>query len=283
MCRFTFYMGADISLASLITEPENSLIHQSFDAHEREEPLNGDGFGLAWYAPDHDEPALFKSVTPAWSNRNLRDLARVIRSRCVMGHVRAATQALEVSEANCHPFRRGRHLFMHNGDIGGFDRLRRPIVDALSDRAFGALHGSTDSEYFFGLLMDSIREMDVHDVTTLAEAVQRTLRHVLTLSREHGVDEHTYLNAVITDGARAVACRFTTDVRENADSLYLATGRGFRCRDGVCSLVHDTGEVDAVLVSSEPLSGHEAWTSVPVNHMVLVASDLSTRTLAMEV
>ncbi|MFQ5353611.1 MAG: class II glutamine amidotransferase, partial [Thermodesulfobacteriota bacterium] len=61
MCRFVLYLGEDVALNSLITEPENSIIHQSFHSHERAEPLNGDGFGVAWYAPEvGEEPAVFK-------------------------------------------------------------------------------------------------------------------------------------------------------------------------------------------------------------------------------
>ena len=71
-------------MSSLITEPENSLIHQSFDSREREEPLNGDGFGVAWYPQDgHRDAALFRSITPAWSNQNLRHIARAVKSGCV--------------------------------------------------------------------------------------------------------------------------------------------------------------------------------------------------------
>ena len=80
MCRFTFYRGAPLALSALLTEPDNSLIHQSFHSHEREEPLNGDGFGVAWYSWGHAEPAVFRSVTPAWSNGNLRELARVVET-----------------------------------------------------------------------------------------------------------------------------------------------------------------------------------------------------------
>ncbi len=105
MCRFTFYMGKPLQLSALITEPSNSIIHQSFHSHEREEPLNGDGFGLAWYVKGHSEAALFKSISPAWNNSNLIDIARVTTSSCILAHVRAATQQLEVSETNCHPFR----------------------------------------------------------------------------------------------------------------------------------------------------------------------------------
>ncbi len=57
MCRFALYLGSPIHVSSLITDPANSIIHQSFHSHEREEPLNGDGFGLAWYVPElTDEP-----------------------------------------------------------------------------------------------------------------------------------------------------------------------------------------------------------------------------------
>ncbi len=152
VCRFTFYRGTPIALSSLITEPTNSLIHQSFHSHEREEPLNGDGFGVAWYADGRPEPALFRSITPAWSNRNLRELAAVVRSSCILAHVRAATQQTDVMEPNCHPFKRGGIAFMHNGDIGGFRKLRRPLIDSLSDAAYQGIAGSTDSEHFFARL-----------------------------------------------------------------------------------------------------------------------------------
>ena len=94
MCRFVLYLGQEIGVDSLVTEPKNSIIHQSYHSHEREEPLNGDGFGVAWYVPGHDEPALFRNVTPAWNDINLLHLARVTRTRCVLAHVRAATRAM---------------------------------------------------------------------------------------------------------------------------------------------------------------------------------------------
>ena len=68
MCRFVLYRGAEISLASLLTEPEHSLIKQSIHSREREEPLNGDGYGVAWFAPAPPHaPVVFKEVSPAWN------------------------------------------------------------------------------------------------------------------------------------------------------------------------------------------------------------------------
>ncbi|MDH5608972.1 MAG: class II glutamine amidotransferase, partial [Cyclobacteriaceae bacterium] len=173
MCRFTFYQGRPIRIGSLITEPKHSLINQSYDALERDEPLNGDGFGLAWYNHQlSDEPALFKSVSPAWNNTNLLELSKLIESPCIMAHVRAATQGLGVMEVNCHPFKWGKYVFMHNGDIGGFSALRRPLLNSLSDEAFRHLRGSTDSEHFFCLLMDElIRLKELEPADRLASAM----------------------------------------------------------------------------------------------------------------
>ncbi|MCL4778130.1 MAG: class II glutamine amidotransferase [Gammaproteobacteria bacterium] len=276
MCRFTFYKGKPLALSALLTEPEHSLIHQSAHARERDEPLNGDGFGVAWYAEGHDEPALFRSVTPAWSNQNLRELARVTTSHCVLAHVRAATQGLQVGEPNCHPFRRDRLAFMHNGDIGGFSLIRRPLLALLSDSAFAAIRGTTDSEHFFALLCDEVQRGTDASSRGLAAAFNRALLTVRSLVRRHAPGEHIYLNAVLTDGAAAVACRYTTDTPENADSLYTNRGRRYVCEGGVCRML-DPGEQNgsAIMISSEPLSGDGGWEAVPLNHLLRIEPDLS--------
>ena len=148
MCRFVLYLGPSLPLADLLTRPEHSLIHQSFHSHERVEPLNGDGFGVAWFCPNHgQEPAVFRSVTPAWNNRNLVELARVTESECILAHVRAASPGLPVIETNCHPFSAGPYAFMHNGVVAGFQEMRRKLLARLSDDAFSAIRGSTDSEH----------------------------------------------------------------------------------------------------------------------------------------
>jgi ergothioneine biosynthesis protein EgtC len=275
MCRFTFYKGKPLLLSALLTEPEHSLIHQSFQAREREEPLNGDGFGVAWYAEGHDEPALFRSVTPAWSNQNLRELSRVTASHCVLAHVRAATQGLQVGEPNCHPFRRDRLAFMHNGDIGGFSAIRRPLLEQLSDESFNAIRGTTDSEHFFALLCDELQKCDAGS-RGMAEAFNRSIARVLQLVQQHAAGAHVYLNAVVTDGDSAVACRFTTDEPANADSLYTNRGRRYVCEGGVCRML-DPGEQNgsAIMVSSEPLSGDSGWDSVPLNHLVRIEPNLT--------
>lgn len=83
MCRFLGYLGSEILLADLISNPANSLIRQSYKSKERSEPLNGDGFGVGWYSPAiSNEACVFTSITPAWNNRNLLNLVEHIRSPC---------------------------------------------------------------------------------------------------------------------------------------------------------------------------------------------------------
>ena len=141
MCRFALYLGPKVTLSSLVTEPAHSIIRQSYESRERE-PLNGDGFGLAWYVPElSDRPALFCSISPAWNNPNLEDVARVSQSSCVLAHVRAASPGLPVTQLDCHPFAWRDLAFMHNGYIAGFQRLKRRLLASLSDEAFYLVKG----------------------------------------------------------------------------------------------------------------------------------------------
>ena len=272
MCRFTFYSGRPITLGSLITEPAHSLIHQSFESREREEPLNGDGFGIAWYAEEvSNEPARFRSITPAWSNQNLSELARVVKSPCILAHVRAATQHIAVTETNCHPFKHGRWSFMHNGDIGGFNRVRRPMLAQLSDASFALIGGTTDSEHFFALLLDELRREDnPHSVVAMALAMTRALQKTADLVEKHAPGEFIYLNAALSDGEHSITVRYTTDAPEHASSLYLNQGHRYVCEDGVCWMVEPEDEDGTVIVSSEPLSSEPSWRSIKSNSMVLI-------------
>ncbi|HVS64861.1 MAG TPA: class II glutamine amidotransferase [Thermoanaerobaculia bacterium] len=284
MCRFVAYLGPPISLASLLTEPRNSLIRQSTHAAERAEPLNGDGFGLAWYDRDVGiEPGIFRSTTPAWANENLRDLARMVSSRCLFAHVRAASQASSVAELNCHPFRWGRYAFMHNGDVGGFPRVRRTLVSELSDESFAAIRGSTDSEHVFALFLDALSEREARQQPDdLARAIERTVGRILELTRRHAAGESSDLNLAVTDGESIVACRYTDDPEEEGESLYVHVGQRYECVDGICRMVDPETRGGAVIVSSERLSDDDGWRPIPRNHLCLIGGDGTARLEPLE-
>src|SRR6516165_10558707 len=132
MCRWIAYRGETIPLEQYVTAPAHSLVVQSQRALESTAATNGDGFGMGWYG-EHAEPGLYREVRPAWSDENLRYLCRHIQSHLYFAHVRAAT-GTPITRPNCHPFACGRWLFMHNGMIGNWGRLRRR-VEALIPNA----------------------------------------------------------------------------------------------------------------------------------------------------
>jgi len=285
MCRFVLYLGPEITVSSLVTEPVNSLIHQSFHSHEGTEPLNGDGFGVAWYVPAISEvPALFKDITPAWNNLNLLNLARVTRSSCLLAHVRAASPGLPVIQLNCHPFVQGPFAFMHNGRIGGFRSLRRALADRLSDSAFNAISGSTDSEYLFALFLDNFNRLNgANDGSAaMAEALAASINEVEQLKKEAGVEEPSTLNLAVTDGRGAAVSRYISRGDERANSLYLHRGAEYTCRTGRCLMEAADRGRGAVLIASEPLSEDEGWRAVPPNSMVITGSDLQVTTVSLD-
>ncbi|HEX5048199.1 MAG TPA: class II glutamine amidotransferase, partial [Gammaproteobacteria bacterium] len=262
-------------LSSLLVDPAHSLIRQSTSSREREEPLNGDGFGVGWYARElAPEPAVFRSITPAWNNRNLQNLARVVASDCVLAHVRAATQSSGVNEANCHPFRWREFLCMHNGDIGDFRLVRRKLLASVGDEAFGNVYGSTDSEHFFALYIDSWLASDDPDpALRMARSLSRAIARTLDLVRDAGAGSPSYLNVAISDGEHAVVSRFTDDAENAPESLYYFSGSLYPSVTGSPSAAARA----SVTVSSERLTADAGWEEVPSGLIIVLGRNRAPR------
>ena len=271
MCRFAAYLGHPLRLSQLITEPEHSLIQQSFHARERPEPLNGDGFGVAWYVPEiSPNPALFKEITPAWNNENLRELSRVTQSRCILAHVRAASPDSSVQRLNCHPFSAGPLAFMHNGYLAGFSSWRRRLLGELSDAAFEVLSGSTDSEHAFALFCDFywLRQQQT-PLERLADSMLDMIRRLEQLRREAGIVQSSFFNVVVSDGDHLVACRYASRSEDAPASLHYTSGSNLRCEQGKIKLDMDESDPDVVMIVSEETGPGFCWSEVPPQHLVL--------------
>ena len=288
MCRFMLYLGPSVRLSKLLIEPEHSLILQSMRSKERKEPLNGDGFGVGWYAPRLSrDPAVFHSVTPAWSNRNLRELARVIASPCVLAHVRAATPGFGVDLVNCHPFAWRRHLLMHNGFIAEFPRLRRALLATVADEAFNLVRGATDTEHLFAVFVDELLRAEAaparatEAAQALGECLARTLQRLVRVSAQVGVQAPHYLNLAVCNGQQAAVCRFTTDPASAGDSLYLLRGNLYETTAAEFGQREREERDEALIVSSERLTAARAWTAVPRNQLVLLERGQAPRLLAL--
>lgn len=210
MCRWVAYMGSPLALDEVIVKSARSLVHQSRHAREGAEAMNGDGFGIGWYG-DAPEPGLFRSIGPAWNDRNLLDVARLTRSGLFFGHIRAST-GTTVQQTNCHPFRHGRWLWMHNGLIRDFVRIKRELTLAVDPALYPFIEGSTDSELMFYLALTFGLQNDP------PTAVARMVGYVETLGRRHGTEHPVQMTVATSDGRSIWAFRYSSE--GSSRSLY---------------------------------------------------------------
>ncbi|MEQ8348995.1 MAG: class II glutamine amidotransferase [Sneathiellaceae bacterium] len=273
MCRFLAYKGRPLLMADLLVRARNSLIVQSQNAHMWNKPVNGDGFGVGWF-PLHDdpEPGIFRSVEPAWSNANLNSLAHKVVSHCFFAHVRDATAGSPVSQLNCHPFSWGRLVWMHNGALEEFDRMRRPLTQRLSDRAYDWITGSTDTELAFALFLDRLGFVADPDAALLSRTMTATIAELLEIRRGLGIVSPCFMNFAVSNGRDLVATRFVSDPAREPHSLYSTTGALQLDENGRFRVMRaETGAPDSVIVASEPLTAFESdWEPVPPNTLVQV-------------
>lgn len=279
MCRLLAYIGTPIIIDKLLYQPKNSLINQSTNARELEEPLNGDGFGIGWYVPEvNNEPVNFVSVYPAWNNRNLRNLAPKIKTGCLIAHVRAASVG-DVSESNCHPFQFKNVLMMHNGGIENFAAIKRQIRKPLSDELYNWIKGQTDSEHIFAYMLNYLfKNHKTVSPEAVVDALEHTFSQLKVMMELNNIKEAAYLNMVVTNGLFIVGTRYVTDPHEDALTLYHSEGSRYVCEDGVCRMLDPEERDQAVLVVSEKLTDvSKDWKEVPKNHFVIVDQTLEVK------
>ena len=252
MCRWTAYFGDPIYLEDVILTPSHSLIRQSLHCREGASATNGDGFGVGWYG-DRDEPGLYREVLPAWNDMNLRNLSHQLKSRLFFAHVRAST-GTATTRANCHPFAHGKWLFMHNGQIGDYEKVRRTLEGRLDDRFYTARLGTTDSELMFLLMVQNGLDHDP------AGAIVATIAEISGICSQCGIDAPFRLTICLSDGRGLYACRHATD--NQPPSLYWRkTGRG-------------------TFIVSEPIDGElDCWHKVPADTLLTLNGGLDMQPL----
>jgi len=278
MCRFICYKGPDLLLADLLYRPENSLIRQSFHALDRPEPLNGDGFGVGWYEPQISAtPCALTSIMPAWSNQNLRRLSYHVKSHCFFAHVRAASPGMRVSDLNCHPFQYGRYLWMHNGSISDFHRIKRRLRASLPDAIYESIQGTTDSEHAFGVFLNMLGDTERNcSARDLGKALVQTIEQLEKWTAETGPAGPSYYNFAVTDGLSVAAVRYASDPKVEPASLYCSVFGKYICDEGIAKLLECDVSERSVVIASEQLTPETShWHRVPPNHLVLVHPDLT--------
>ncbi|EKM61102.1 uncharacterized protein PHACADRAFT_134287 [Phanerochaete carnosa HHB-10118-sp] len=288
MCRFVIYKGtAPVQLCHLLTRPCHSIINQAFDSRLRldhRRPINGDGFGVGWYDCIYDEelgkqPCIFTSVTPAWNNINLQRLAEKIKSPLVFAHVRATT-AGTLSLDNCHPFQFGKFMFMHNGGIAEFPKIKRQLQSYLSDEIFDMVSGNTDSQWSFALFLSKLPDphADIVPPEVLRQAMLDTIAHINMLTEEAGITEPSLLNFCVTDGESVIATRYISSRQDEAASLWFSSGTTFSefADGGHYKMTKMDKRENIIMIASEPLTFEKAdWMEIRTNHMVVITPKMN--------
>jgi glutamine amidotransferase len=254
MCRWLAYSGTPLLLDELLYKPAHSLIDQSLHSKLGVETTNGDGFGIGWYS-DEPEPALFKSIEPAWNDRNLRELAGHIRSGLVFAHIRAST-GTPVQQTNCHPFRHGNWLWMHNGSIARFHDVKRELLLAVDPSLYLDIEGSTDSEAFFFLALTFGLKDDP------PAAVAQAVGFIEEVGKRNGIEYPIQMTVATSDGKTIWGFRYSTEGKSRSlfYSTLVETLRQQHPEVAVLQKVSD----ETRLVVSEPLGDLEgAWNAVP--------------------
>ena len=262
MCRWLAYSGDPIPLEALIVQRKYSLIDQSLHSRLGATTTNGDGFGVGWYDGVRAEPALYRSVHPAWNDRNLRELASHVSSPLFFSHIRAST-GTAVQETNTHPFRYGRWLFMHNGAVREFPRVRRDLIMAIDPELIPAMEGSADSEVLFLLALTFGLEDDA------VTALERMVGLVEDVGEAHGVEHPIQMTVAATDGVRIIAARYSSEGESR--TLYFSTDAGaLKQRYADDDRIQQLSD-EARAVVSEPLGDLEGvWNAVPESTIGIV-------------
>ena len=243
------YLGPPVSLESVVSAPEHSLVRQSYaPRHQRHGRVNADGFGVGWYDRTvRVEPARYRSDRPIWSDRSLASMAGLVRAGAVLAAVRDATPPAAVEESGSPPFTSGPWLFAHNGAVAGFAdgaavALRRRIVPARR----AGIEGASDSEVVFALVLDAL-DAGADAGGALAAAVAAV--ESVAPAR---------LNLVLTDGV-AVAASACGDTLFLLDDPWSGERRG-----------------RATVLASEPYDDDPRWVTVPDRSIVCVSAGGAT-------
>lgn len=196
MCRHLGWLGDPVSVSSLILEPANGLLVQSYSPRRQKHGLlNADGWGVGFF--DGAAPCRWRSAAPLWGDASLASVAPALRSGCVVAAVRSATVGMPIEPSASAPFTDGAWLLSHNGVV---DRAVLPVsrsAESTVDSAILAAH-------IFAEGLDNLAD----SVRTVGEA-----------------DPSARLNILVANGSRMLATVWgdTLSVLRRPDGVVLAS------------------------------------------------------------
>jgi glutamine amidotransferase len=255
MCRWLAYSGSPVLIEELLYKPEHSLIDQSRHARLGVDTTNGDGFGVGWYGEGAQTPAVFRSIEPAWNDRNLREVAGHVHSPLFLAHIRAST-GTAVQQTNCHPFRHAGWLWVHNGLVRDFHLIKRDLALAVDESLYADMEGSADSEMLFYLALSFGLEEDP------PRAVEKMVGFVEEVGRRHGTEHPIQMTIGTSDGESLWAFRYSSEGKSR--TLYYSTDlRTVRELYPDRQHLQEVSDETRIVVSEPLVDLPGAWNEVP--------------------
>lgn len=238
MCRHIAYLGPEVPLRRVLSEPPHSLHRQSWDPRmQRHGTVNADGFGVGWYAAGDPRPARYRRAGPIWADASFADLARVVRSGALLAAVRDTTDGSASDESAVAPYGEDRWLFSHNGAVTGWPGTVAELAGRLPPGELLALEARCDTALVWALVLHRLR-----GGASLGDALAETVGEIAALAPAR-------LNLLLTDGDTIAATTW-------GDTLW-----------------HRLEAGSHVVVASEPFDDEPGWIPVPDRSLVLATPD----------
>jgi gamma-glutamyl hercynylcysteine S-oxide hydrolase len=163
MCRHLGWLGADVTVSSLVLEPPYGLRVQSYAPRRQKHGLmNADGWGVGFFdrSLEGEVPRRWRSQAPLWGDVSFDSIAPALHSHCVVAAVRSATVGMPIEASATAPFTDGRWLLSHNGVV---DRAVLPLTSWAESACDSAILAATIFERGLDALGDIVAEIGAAD------------------------------------------------------------------------------------------------------------------------
>jgi len=253
VCRIAAYIGEETKIENIVYNFPHNLEVQSYAPKELiAGNVNLDGFGCAWYNREVDlQPAKYATLLPIWADYNFPTIARATKSEVIFAAVRNATPPFPNELSSVQPLVLENHLFVHNGSIFEYEKIRRTLENDLPDKYFNMISSRSDSALLFAAFIWQFSELE-EGKKSISAALINTLHWLGTHLSES--DRSANLNIGVSDGVEVVFIRH--EIRGECNSLYYNSS-------------HET-LAGGTLVASEALDEDAGWTVIPENSMLQI-------------
>lgn len=200
MCRHLGWLGAVVPVSSLVLDPPNGLLVQSYaPRRQKHGTMNADGWGVGFFPTgwENRAPCRWRGATPLWGDASFASVAPALSSSCVVAAVRSATVGMPIDASAAAPFTDGTWLLSHNGVV---------------DRAV--------------LPPDSAAESVVDSAVLAALIFRRGLEQLgQTVAEVGAADPNARLNIMAGNGSRLLATTWgdTLSVLRRSDGVVVAS------------------------------------------------------------